>query len=113
MADHLREFIQLPVPHVGPLSYGELHMTLVDVIGRDGSVAVAQRFVGGGIHGEALVCLRGKNINQIGERLGYLLEFTPHNEITHLCVYDCRRPFTSTPTHRRPNTHHNAKQRYH
>ncbi|MFM2585160.1 response regulator [Vibrio campbellii] len=81
MADHLREFIQLPVPHVGPLSYGELHMTLVDVIGRDGSVAVAQRFVGGGIHGEALVCLRGKDINQIGERLGYLLEFTPHNEI--------------------------------
>ena len=81
MADHLREFIQLPVPHVGPLSYGELHMTLVDVIGRDGSVAVAQRFVGGGIHGEALVCLRGKDINQIGERLGYHLEFTAHNEV--------------------------------
>ncbi len=81
MADHLHEFIQLPVPHVGPLSYGELHMTLVDVIGRDSSVAVSQRFVGGGIHGEALVCLRGKDINQIGERLGYLLEFTPHNEI--------------------------------
>ncbi|WP_104035330.1 response regulator [Vibrio jasicida] len=81
MADHLHEFIQLPVPHVGPLSYGELHMTLVDVIGRDSSVAVAQRFVGGGIHGEALVCLRGKDINQIGERLGYLLEFTRHNEI--------------------------------
>ncbi|MGR5131741.1 response regulator [Vibrio alfacsensis] len=81
MADHLHEFIHLPVPHVGPLTYGELHMTLADVIGRDRSVAVAQRFVGGGIHGEALVCLRGKDINQIGERLGYLLEFTPHNEI--------------------------------
>ncbi len=81
MADHLHEFIQLPVPHVGPLSYGELHMTLVDVVGRDSSVAVAQRFVGGGIHGEALVCLRGRDINQIGEKLGYLLEFTPHNEI--------------------------------
>lgn len=81
MADHLHEFIQLPVPHVGPLSYGELHMTLVDVVGRDSSVAVAQRFVGGGVHGEALVCLRGRDINQIGEKLGYLLEFTPHNEI--------------------------------
>lgn len=81
MADHLQEFIQLPVPHVGPLSYGELHMTLVDVIRRDGSVAVAQRFVGGGIHGEALVCLRGKDINQIGERLGFHLEFTAHNEV--------------------------------
>ena len=81
MADHLGEFIQLPVPHVGPLSYGELYMTQVDVIGREGSVAVAQRFVGGGIHGEALVCLRGKDINHIGERLGYLLEFTPYNEI--------------------------------
>ncbi len=81
MADYLREFILLPVPHVGPLSYGELHMTLVDVIRREGSVAVAQRFVGGGIHGEALVCLRGKDINRIGERLGYRLEFTAHNEI--------------------------------
>ncbi len=81
MADHLHEFILLPVPHVGPLSYGELHMTLVDVIGREDSVAVAQRFVGGGIHGEALVCLRGKDINQIGERLGYHLEFTAHNEV--------------------------------
>ncbi|CAH0531901.1 Protein-glutamate methylesterase/protein-glutamine glutaminase [Allocatenococcus thiocycli] len=81
MADHLREFIQLPVPHVGPLTYGELHMTLVDVIRRDGSIAVAQRFVGGGIHGEALVCLRGKHIDQIGERLGFQLEFTSYNEI--------------------------------
>ncbi len=81
MADHLSEFIQLPVPHVGPLSYGELHMTLVDVLGRERSVAVSQRFVGGGVHGEALVCLRGKDINLIGEKLGYLLEFTPSNEI--------------------------------
>ncbi len=81
MADHLQEFIQLPVPHVGPLTYGELHMTLVDVIRRDGSIAVAQRFVGGGIHGEALVCLRGKHINQIGEKLGFQLEFTACNEI--------------------------------
>ncbi|MGR5239031.1 response regulator [Vibrio alfacsensis] len=81
MADHLHEFIHLPVPHVGPLTYGELHMTLADVVGRESSVAVAQRFVGGGIHGEALVCLRGYDINQIGGRLGYLLEFTPHNEV--------------------------------
>ncbi|WP_211919071.1 response regulator [Vibrio sp. B1REV9] len=81
MADHLQEFIHLPVPHVGPLTSGELHMTLVDVISRERSVAVAQRFVGGGIHGEALVCLRGNDINQIGERLGYLAEFTPYNEI--------------------------------
>lgn len=81
MADHLGEFILLPVPHVGSLSHGELHMTLVDVVGRDNSNAVAQRFVGGGIHGEALVCLRGKDINQMGERLGYHLEFTAYNEV--------------------------------
>ena len=36
IADHLCEFIQLPVPHVGPLSFGELHMMLVDVVEREG-----------------------------------------------------------------------------
>ncbi|MBE4609416.1 response regulator [Vibrio navarrensis] len=81
MADHLNEFIQLPVPNVGPLTCGELYMTMVDVVKREGSVAVSQRFVGGGIHGEALVCLRGNDIDQIGEKLGYHKDFTTHNEV--------------------------------
>lgn len=81
MADHLNEFIQLPVPNVGPLTYGELYMTMVDVIKREGAVAVSQRFVGGGIHGEALVCLWGRDIDVIGQKLGYHQDFTTHNEI--------------------------------
>ncbi|HAS6349467.1 response regulator [Vibrio sp. IRLE0018] len=81
MADHLNEFIQLPVPSVGPLTYGELCMTMADVIKREGAVAVSQRFVGGGIHGEALVCLWGNDIDNIGQKLGYLRDFSTHNEI--------------------------------
>lgn len=75
MADHLKEFIQLPVPNVGPLTYGELRMTMSEVAHRDGAVAVSQRFVGGGIHGEALVCLWGKDIDLIGQKLGYVQDF--------------------------------------
>lgn len=81
MADHLNEFIHLPVPNVGPLSFGELKMAMLDVLQRDGSVAVTQRFVGGGLHGEALVCLRGKDIEEIGRRLGYPREYSTYNEI--------------------------------
>lgn len=81
MADHLNEFIQLPIPNVGPLSFGELRMAMLDVLQREGSVAVSQRFVGGGLHGEALVCLRGNDIEEIGRRLGYPLEHSTYNEI--------------------------------
>lgn len=81
LGDHLSEFIQLPIPNVGPLTYGELKMTMEDVITRENSVAVSQRFVGGGLHGEALVCLRGAHVNEIGIRLGYTPEHSTYNEI--------------------------------
>lgn len=81
LGDHLSEFIQLPIPNVGPLTYGELKMTMEDVISRDNSIAVSQRFVGGGLHGEALVCLRGSHVNEIGIRLGYTPEHSTYNEI--------------------------------
>ncbi len=81
MADHFNEFIQLPVPQVAPLTYGELKMTMSDVLQREGSSAISQRFVGGGIHGEALVCLRGKDVGSIGEKMGYRPELTSKNEV--------------------------------
>ncbi|PMH44933.1 chemotaxis protein CheC [Vibrio sp. 10N.286.49.B3] len=81
IADHLHQFIHLPVPHVGPLSYGELKMTLNDVRHRDNESAVSQRFVSGGIHGEALVCLRGQDLAMMGNQLGYDPEHSTYNEI--------------------------------
>lgn len=71
ISDHFGEFIKMPMPNVASLSFGELAMAINDIKQRSESVAIAQRFVGGGIHGEALVCLRGKDIAIFGERLGF------------------------------------------
>lgn len=71
ISDHIGEFIQLPIPAVGVLEAGELRMTIEDVMSRQGLHAVAQRFVGGGIYGEALVCMRGNGIATLGKRLGF------------------------------------------
>ncbi|KJY76886.1 response regulator [Vibrio nigripulchritudo] len=81
ISDHLGEFIHIPIPNVGLLSPGELAMTLEDVLHREGSVAVAQRFVGGGIHGEALVCMRGTQIEEMGQSLGYKVQESSYNEV--------------------------------
>ncbi|WP_112478863.1 response regulator [Vibrio variabilis] len=67
----LKEFIILPVPTVGELSFSELTMMIQDTLTRENSCAAAQRFVGGGLHGEALVCIEGDSISQVGERLGF------------------------------------------
>ncbi len=71
ISDHIGEFIQLPIPAVGELDPGELKMTIEDSMSRKGLYAVAQRFVGGGIYGESLVCMRGKGIATLGKRLGF------------------------------------------
>ncbi|MFA0439254.1 hypothetical protein BCU70_06190 [Vibrio sp. 10N.286.49.C2] len=71
IAQQLKEFIQLPVPTVGELSFGEVTMMVEDNLSRKGNYTVAQRFVGGGMHGEALVCITGTDINQVGLRFGF------------------------------------------
>ncbi|MCW8327905.1 response regulator [Photobacterium sp. SDRW27] len=71
ISDHFGEFIKMPLPNVARLCSGELAMAINDIKQQSESVAIAQRFVGGGIHGEALVCLRGKEIAVFGERLGF------------------------------------------
>ncbi len=81
ISDQLGEFIHIPIPSVGLLSLGELTMTLEDVLHREGSIAVAQRFVGGGIHGEALVCMRGKQIDEMGQSLGFKVKESSYNEV--------------------------------
>lgn len=71
ISDHCGEFITMPLPNVAMLGSGELEMMISNQIQRADSTAVAQRFVGGGIHGEALVCLYGEDISMFGKRLGF------------------------------------------
>ncbi|MDV5168965.1 response regulator [Photobacterium rosenbergii] len=71
ISDHSGEFITMPLPNVAMLGCGELEMMISNQIQRADSTAIAQRFVGGGIHGEALVCLYGQDISTFGKRLGF------------------------------------------
>lgn len=71
ISDHFGEFIKMPLPNVAMLTAGELAMAINDIKQKNNSAAIAQRFVGGGIHGEALVCLHGEDIKTFGHRLGF------------------------------------------
>ena len=71
ISDHCGEFITMPLPNVAMLSCGELEMMICNQTQRADSTAIAQRFVGGGIHGEALVCLYGRDISTFAKRLGF------------------------------------------
>ncbi len=81
VSDFIGEFITLPIPNVGPLESSELEMMIGDALERETSIAVAQRFVGSGLHGEAIVCMEGKDVDQIGERLGFSKHHSTFNEI--------------------------------
>ncbi|WED24821.1 response regulator [Vibrio sp. JC009] len=70
LSDRVGQFINLPIPTVGYFEASELKMIISDVLQRDSMHAVTQRFVGGGIHGESLVCMRGKNITELAAKLG-------------------------------------------
>jgi CheY-like chemotaxis protein len=81
VSDFIGEFITLPIPNVGPLETSELDMMITDALDRESSIAVAQRFVGSGLHGEAIVCMEGNDIAVIGEKLGFSREHSTFNEI--------------------------------
>ncbi len=81
IADHLQEFIQLPVPVVGEITFGEVTMTIQDSLARQNTCAVSQRFVGGGLHGEALVCVRSDCVALVGQRLGFDTTDSSQDEI--------------------------------
>ncbi|MGF1697543.1 response regulator [Vibrio lamellibrachiae] len=81
LASVLGEFIHLPIPTVSTIEKAELDMMLRDALYRDEVKAVTQRFVGSGMHGEALICLHGQGISHIGERLGFTSEDNSYNEV--------------------------------
>jgi CheY-like chemotaxis protein len=81
ISDHFGEFIKMPLPNVAHIDAGEWAMTVTNIKNTGNTVAIAQRFVGGGINGEALVCLRGDDIGVFGERLGFSQMDENKNEI--------------------------------
>ncbi|MGR5062117.1 response regulator [Photobacterium sp. DNB22_13_2] len=81
ISDHCGEFITMPLPNVAMLGGGELEMMISNQIQRPDSTPIAQRFVGGGIHGEALVCLYGQDITLFGKRLGFSTFNGKHSEV--------------------------------
>lgn len=81
LSDRVGQFIEMPLPTVGVLEAGELNMAIADALLRDSVYAVTQRFVGGGIQGEALVCLYGRDISILGEKLGLGIDNASHHEL--------------------------------
>ncbi|WP_061013471.1 response regulator [Photobacterium leiognathi] len=81
ISDHLGEFIKMPLPCVSTMGSSDLAMTIADIRSDHQSIAIAQRFVGGGIHGEALVDLRGEDIVEFGEKLGFSQTNDDKNEV--------------------------------
>ncbi|MEL7365284.1 MAG: response regulator [Pseudomonadota bacterium] len=65
ISQQVGRFIEMPLPNVASLHQSELKMTLQDIVNNSESRAVAQRFVGHGINGEALVCLHGTDFGQL------------------------------------------------
>lgn len=58
-------FINMPIAHVAEMTVGELKMAVDDLNCHEEATAISQRFIGGGIHGEALVSIFGQDAHQL------------------------------------------------
>lgn len=65
LATRLGFFINMPIAHVAEMTIGELRMAVDDLNGHDVATAVSQRFIGSGVHGEALVSIFGQDVRQL------------------------------------------------
>ena len=81
ISDHLGDFIKMPLPNVAFMKSSDLAMAIADIRNDKELIAITQRFVGGGIHGEALVELRGKDIHLFGDKLGFSQTDEYKNEV--------------------------------
>ncbi len=81
IADHLGDFIKMPLPSVAFMKSSDLAMAIADIRNDKELIAITQRFVGGGIHGEALVELHGKDVDLFGEKLGFSQTDEYKNEV--------------------------------
>ncbi|MBV0932786.1 response regulator [Marinobacterium sp. A346] len=69
LAQLLNTFIELPIPSVKLLEYGELDMAMQQALSQSDLTTVCQGFVAQGICGEALLMLTGTQINQLAHLL--------------------------------------------
>lgn len=81
ISDHLGDFIKMPLPSVAFMKSSDLAMAIADIRNDNALIAITQRFVGGGIHGEALVELHGDDIHLFGEKLGFSQTDEYKNEV--------------------------------
>lgn len=81
ISDHLGDFIKMPLPNVAFMKSSDLSMAIADIRNDNKLIAITQRFVGGGIHGEALVELHGKDVHLFGEKLGFSQTDEYKNEV--------------------------------
>lgn len=70
IAEQVGHFIEMPLPSVAFLHQSELKMAVQDIVNNSEYRAVSQRFAGNGINGEALVCLHGPELDQLGSLMG-------------------------------------------
>nr|WP_086939363.1 response regulator [Thaumasiovibrio occultus] len=69
ISQQLGDFIRMPMPNVGLIDASALHMIQQDLRRNADMLSVSQRFVGGGIHGEAIVSLSGNDIDAYVQKL--------------------------------------------
>lgn len=81
ISDHLGDFIKMPLPNVAFMKSSDLSMAIADIRNDNELIAITQRFVGGGIHGEALVELHGQDIHVFGGKLGFSQTDEYKNEV--------------------------------
>lgn len=74
LSNYFNMFIKMPIPNVAILTIGELQMAIEDVRKNNNSSSISQRFVGGGMYGEALVSLHGKELISLGKKMGIYVD---------------------------------------
>ncbi|MDP5253422.1 MULTISPECIES: response regulator [unclassified Vibrio] len=80
LAEHLGQWISMPVPSVFSFEVDDFLEEAIALPDHNNSHRVSQRFVGGKIHGEALVCVSGEGLEDFAEKMGYNEEYTSKNE---------------------------------
>ncbi|MGF1762150.1 response regulator [Aliivibrio kagoshimensis] len=81
ISEYSGEFFHMPVPKLKMMSVEQLEIKMDSIFKNSDLSPISQRFVGSGIHGEALMCLSGKDVSLFGERIGIKLDDGNKNEL--------------------------------
>ncbi len=80
LAEHLGQWISMPIPSIFSFEVDDFLEEAISLPDHRRSHRVSQRFVGGKIHGEALVCVSGDGLEDFAEKMGYNEKYTSKNE---------------------------------